>query len=165
MLRELQDCQYVCQMVDSGKTQDGRGFIVMELLGKNLAQVVSKSRKEIGIEQSLDIARDILHSILELHKKGYIHRDIKPANFVQRLSLEAQKPSWVLLDFGLARKYIHSSGEHLKQRTKSNFRGSVTYASLNSHNDSDLSRRDDLWSWFYILVELIEGMLLYGGIW
>lgn len=30
---------------------------------------------------------------------------------------------------------------------------------VNCHRQEDQSRRDDLWSWFYCLVELVEGAL------
>lgn len=28
---------------------------------------------------------------------------------------------------------------------------------MHAHKDEDLSRRDDLWSWLYMLAELLEG--------
>jgi hypothetical protein len=28
---------------------------------------------------------------------------------------------------------------------------------VHAHKDEDLSRRDDLWSWLYMLTELLEG--------
>ena len=42
-------------------------------------------------------------------------------------------------------------------RENCQFRGTSTYASINAHLKLDLSRRDDLWSWLYIIIELIEG--------
>lgn len=32
---------------------------------------------------------------------------------------------------------------------------------VNCHRHEDQSRRDDLWGWFYCLVELVEGEQLY----
>jgi tau tubulin kinase len=65
--------------------------------------------------------------------------------------------SWLLIDFGLARRYTDEAGSHLPQRSDASFRGSTTYASVHAHKDEDLSRRDDLWSWLYMLAELLEG--------
>lgn len=64
---------------------------------------------------------------------------------------------WVLIDFGLARKYVDEDGSHMAPRSGASFRGSTAYASLHAHRNEDLSRRDDLWSWFYMLLELVEG--------
>jgi hypothetical protein len=64
---------------------------------------------------------------------------------------------WVLIDFGLARKYLNDDGSHMEPRPEASFRGSTAYASVHAHRDEDLSRRDDLWSWFYMLLELVEG--------
>jgi tau tubulin kinase len=64
---------------------------------------------------------------------------------------------WLLIDFGLARRYTCEAGEHMTERSDAAFRGSTTYASVNSLKAQDLSRRDDLWSWLYMLVELSEG--------
>lgn len=45
----------------------------------------------------------------------------------------------------------------MEPRPEASFRGSTAYASVHAHRDEDLSRRDDLWSWFYMLLELVEG--------
>jgi tau tubulin kinase len=63
----------------------------------------------------------------------------------------------VLIDFGLARKYVNEDGSHMAARSDASFRGSTAYASVHAHRNEDLSRRDDLWSWFYMLLELVEG--------
>jgi hypothetical protein len=69
----------------------------------------------------------------------------------------APSGSWLLIDFGLARRYTDEAGSHLPQRSDASFRGSTAYASVHAHKDEDLSRRDDLWSWLYMLTELLEG--------
>lgn len=66
---------------------------------------------------------------------------------------------WVVIDFGLARRFTDDAGAPLAARQDAAFRGSSTYASINAHLESDLGRRDDLWSWFYMTVESLEGTL------
>lgn len=65
----------------------------------------------------------------------------------------------VLLDLGLAKRYTHSDGRHLSKRESVGFRGTPAYASPHAHAGEDLSRRDDLISLFFTLVELAEGKL------
>ena len=62
-----------------------------------------------------------------------------------------------LVDFGLSRRFVDDSHQPMPERLDTAFRGSTTYASVNAHLGKDLSRRDDLWSWLYILVEMLDG--------
>jgi hypothetical protein len=73
--------------------------------------------------------------------------------------------TWKIIDFGLARRFKDESGSVLPQRADAAFRGSTTYASIHAHQELDLGRRDDLWSWLYCLVELLGGKegMIYGA--
>ena len=159
VLQSLGPCRQVCRVHDSG-TMDGRAFLVMDLLGSNLAEV---RRYQLGGKATPGVAKVVGASLLTalegLHAQGYVHRDVKPANFAMSPpgEMPADRCTWMLIDFGLARKFVGEDGGVLPERTDSSFRGSTTYASINAHEDRDLGRRDDLWSWFYVLVELLEG--------
>jgi len=158
VLRQLEGCKYVCSVHGKGD-EDGRGYIIMDLLGKNLAEA---RRHDYGDKMPVPVAKvvasGLLRALESFHTEGYIHRDVKPANFaVSPPGEDATAGRWILIDFGLARRYVGEDGALLPERHDASFRGSTTYASINAHEDKDLGRRDDLWSWFYILVELIEG--------
>jgi hypothetical protein len=54
-------------------------------------------------------------------------------------------------------QYIEENGlTHQAERETARFRGSSAYASVNAHEERDLSRRDDLWSLLYVLVEFLQ---------
>lgn len=63
------------------------------------------------------------------------------------------KKSVYIADFGLAKAHINKEGEVLRPRRNADFRGTVSFASLNAHNCQELSRRDDLWSWYFVLLD------------
>lgn len=61
-----------------------------------------------------------------------------------------------LIDFGLAKEHLDpQTGQPYPPRELSEFRGTIPYASLSSHFKKDLSRRDDLWSFFFIMLEFL----------
>lgn len=64
-----------------------------------------------------------------------------------------------MVDFGLCKQYKSSNGEIKPARASVQFRGTLRYASLTAHNGEDQSPRDDLESWFYVLVEFLVGDL------
>lgn len=82
-------------------------------------------------------------------RQGCLHGDLAFDTFCTGV--------WQLIDFGLARRYLDHSGVLIPARTDGAFRGSTSYASMHAHQQLDLSRRDDLWSWFYMVVELLDG--------
>lgn len=63
------------------------------------------------------------------------------------------------MDFGLAKKHLDNGGNPVKQRNKADFRGTVSFASLNAHNGIDLSRRDDLWSLYFVILDFLNEKL------
>jgi len=66
-----------------------------------------------------------------IHSRRIIHRDIKPDNFA--IGLEKNKHRIYIIDFGLAKKFMSSSGEHIKYREGKGLTGTARYASINTH--------------------------------
>jgi tau tubulin kinase len=44
----------------------------------------------------------------------------------------------------------------MPKRKTADFRGTITYASLNTHLRKDLSRRDDLWSFYFVILDFLN---------
>ncbi|CAI5440172.1 unnamed protein product [Caenorhabditis angaria] len=92
----------------------------------------------------------------ELHSIGYIHRDIKASNFAPG---RGRSSTIFIFDFGLSRRFVDGSNMKLSPRKNVGWRGTVRYASLNAHKQLDLARRDNIESWFYMLLEMKIGSL------
>jgi tau tubulin kinase len=159
-LKKLQENPYVVRCISFGREEE-YNFLVMERLQDNLADLRKRSKNtQFTLFTTVKCGIQLNEAIKEMHKLGYIHRDVKPHNFVTG---RKNKGKIYVIDFGLARKYIGPDGEHRPPRNQPGFKGTARYASLNSHKLSELSRRDDMISIFYMLVEFYKGSLPWAG--
>jgi tau tubulin kinase len=107
----------------------------MELLGKNVANF-KKTKQNYNFITSYMILIQMLNAIEALHDRGYIHRDIKPTNFVMGRPNTQDMESEVkvyMVDFGLAKAHLDKNYKPHPPRANTDFRGTLTYASLNAH--------------------------------
>ncbi|OHT06017.1 CK1 family protein kinase [Tritrichomonas foetus] len=157
VLSKLQDSQYFPRYIAFGQTTLFK-YLVMECLGPSLSTVRRVLPKaKFSLSSSLRIGIETLRTIEAFHQHGYVHRDIKPSNFLIRPSLSTPI---LLIDFGLAKKYIKKkTGDVIPPRERSGFAGTTKYASLNAHENKELGRRDDLFSWLFSLFEIMTGKL------
>ncbi|CAJ0573084.1 unnamed protein product, partial [Mesorhabditis spiculigera] len=155
-----QKCKHFCERVAHGSVGKEYVFIVMTLLGRDLHKARNEMKdRRFTLSTALRIGVHTLKGIEELHRLGFLSRDIKPGNFAPGLRENKQNKLIFLYDFGLARKYLDSNGNIVQPRPDVGWRGTTRYGSLTAHHRADLSRRDDLESWFYMLVEFTNGQL------
>lgn len=110
-----------------------QNFIVMELLGENVGNH-KKNCSDFTEITAYDILLQMIESIKHIHDKGYIHRDIKPTNFVMSRDVPGiRQKSVYMVDFGLAKIHLDKHGKPFPARLNTDFRGTLTYASLNAH--------------------------------
>jgi casein kinase I family protein HRR25 len=140
--------------------QFGHNVLVMELLGPPISSLFNFCERKFGLQTILLLGEQMIRRIKHLHQRGFIHRDLKLENFL--MGLAENDTICYLIDFGLARRYRYRDGRTLKHipfRKGRSFVGTAKYASLNSHKNAELSRRDDVESLGYVLIELINGSL------
>lgn len=129
-------------------------YMVINLLGKSLKDLINNGNK-LKLLTTLKIGVKIVLIIKTIHDYGFVHRDIKPDNFlfsINNINL------LYLIDFGFCKKIILDNN-HLEIKKTTGLIGSKNYASINSHNHIELSRRDDLESIGYVLLYLYIGYL------
>ncbi|KAL3090580.1 hypothetical protein niasHS_005492 [Heterodera schachtii] len=143
----------------------GHNILVMELLGAPVASLFAFCDRKFAKQTIVSLGEQMIHRIRHLHQRGFIHRDIKPENFL--MGLHGKESTLYLIDFGLARRYRYRENRaltHIPFRRGRSFIGTAKYASLNSHKNIELSRRDDVESLAYVLIELINGHLPWKNI-
>ncbi len=96
--------------------------------------------------------------IEKVHAERIIHRDIKPDNFLIGVT-EHNKDTVFIIDFGLAKCFKNSDGEHIPYREGKNLTGTARYASISTHLGYEQSRRDDLETIGHVLLYFLRGNL------
>ena len=157
LMRTLSKYPNFPQFIEFGKNRQW-SWLCMELLGPSLSSVIKQlPGKCLSLRCSFVVGLKVLEALQIFHDCGFIHRDIKPSNVLLRRDFSYPV---VLIDYGLSRIYINEkTGEQLPARPHPGFRGTTVYASPNAHMHQDLSRRDDMISWFYLLLDILTGKL------
>ena len=156
----VQDSPLFPKLIEKGVSETHR-YLVMEMLGPS----VSNTRRQMHhhrftVPTVLRLGIFMLQCLREFHRHGFVHRDVKPGNFLLR---EGGENPLVMIDFGLARKYIDPvTGKPFPERRRCGFRGTGKYSSIRAQKFHDQSPRDDVISLLYSLVELVDGRLPWG---
>lgn len=140
-------------------------FIVMPLYGDNLfdlMQAANKDRK-FSTATGLHLAEQTLTAIRDLHRNGFIHRDIKPTHFCVGREADDQHHHVFLLDFGLCKRpRFNGKNNEAEEQMRKNailYRGVLKYASVHAHQGKNLGYKDDMESWWYMVLEFFLGAL------
>jgi len=142
----------ICNIHDIDETPDGQMFIVMDLYeGETLKKKIE--RGSLKIEETTDLAIQIVQGLAEAHQHGIVHRDIKPANILITKSGVAK-----IVDFGLAKL----SGATKLTKTGSTL-GTIAYMSPERLQGSDVDARGDIFSFGVMLYEMLTGKTPFRG--
>ena len=132
-------------------------YYVMPFYGPSL-QTLQRAMPErkFSLNTTIRIAHETLDIIKTLHSSGFVHCDIKPSNFLLN---QHNIGGFVLIDYGLSAMFSKVQQNHSKRKRCSNARGTVLYASTHVLQMEEPTKRDDVISWFYSLIEMRTGHL------
>jgi serine/threonine protein kinase len=146
----------IVEIFDFGYTEDGHGYLVMELLvGKTLKRAIADVGRYTEPEAAA-IARGIASALKAAHAQGIYHRDLKPDNVFLVPDLEGTTGSVrpKVLDFGIA-KLTEDGAGHTKMGM---LIGTPSYmAPEQAREASAVDHRADLYSLGCILYEMLTG--------
>jgi serine/threonine protein kinase len=113
--------------------------------------------KQLPIEDTIAIARDVAAALAHAHKRGFIHRDIKPENIL----LAGHEA--VVADFGIARA-IDRSADPESVTTSGIAIGTPAYMSPEQASaQAELDGRTDIYSLGCVVYEMLGGDPPFSG--
>lgn len=151
----MAESAHIVQIFDSGVTDAGLPFLVMELLtGEDLRARLRRDGR-VGVPESLRIVSQVLRALLRAHEAGIVHRDLKPDNVF--LCARDDDPSFVkLVDFGISKVSRSRPADTLTRR--GTVLGTAFYMSPEqAQSVADIDGRTDLFSVGAILFEMLVG--------
>jgi len=129
--------------------EQGELFIAMALYeGETLQQRLEKGR--LGVEEALDVLRQVSLGLEAAHRAGIVHRDVKPANV-----LITNSGTVKILDFGLAKLVSDSQAQTMTQAGQA--MGTILYMSPEQLRSEAVDARSDLWSFGVLVYEVLAG--------
>lgn len=152
---------HIVQVFDFNVLDDGRAYLVMELLqGESLRDRLS--RGPVPLPEALEIAAQVGSALSRAHTAGIVHRDLKPENvFLCANPVPSARPLAKVLDFGISK--IQGSLTVVTQ--DASLLGTPKYMSPEQAKgeNTTLDARTDQFALAAIAYEMITGQAAFPG--
>jgi serine/threonine-protein kinase len=141
----------VVQVFDSGQdTASGRHYIVMEYVDGPSAADMLRERKQLEIDETVEIVRDACHGLDYAHRAGVVHRDVKPGNLLYAEEMGITK----LADFGIAK-----AAEQTRITQVGSVLGTAAYLSPEQARGDEAGPASDVYSLGVCAYQFLTGRL------
>jgi serine/threonine protein kinase len=144
---------HVVSILDSGFTEEGRGFIAMELLrGEDLSRRLARVHK-LSVAETSQLVTQVSRGLAKAHSVGVVHRDLKPENIfvIDEDDVFAIK----ILDFGIAKSIGSETATH--KTDTGQLLGTPLYMSPEQALGHKLDSRSDLYSLAVLAYRCLTG--------
>ncbi len=151
---------------DFDYTEDGRPFIVMELVqGKNVGEIL-EGDGPMPVPRAVRVATQVVQALGFAHKLGIVHRDIKPGNIILTTNEQGQETAKVL-DFGIAKLREAVEGAKTGMTMTGMVVGTPLYMSpeqfMGKKDGQEIDGRTDLYSLGVVLYQMVTAQLPFEG--
>jgi serine/threonine-protein kinase len=157
--------KHAIQIYDHGVTDDGRPYIVMEMLiGEPLEKRIERLH-HLPLQDTARILQQVSRALARAHEKGIIHRDLKPENIFLVKSDDEDDEIAKVLDFGIAKIKANPGEMGISSSTKTGaVLGTPFYMSPEQARGlRTIDHRTDIWSLGVIAFKCATGKLPFDG--
>ncbi len=141
---------------DSGVTSEGVPYLVMDFIDGRTLDDELDGLEFMGVDRCLNIVRQIMDGLENIHSQNIVHRDLKPSNIM--LSFEPDGSERVrIVDFGIAKIFGDEEDQNRLTRTGEVF-GSPPYMSPEQCLGKKLDARSDIYSLGCVVYKCLTGV-------
>jgi serine/threonine-protein kinase len=155
---------YIVDVHDSGRLEDGRPFIAMELLvGESLYDRMARVRL-IDPRTTVRIVSQVAKGLTKAHAAGIVHRDLKPENIHLCVGEDGEEIAKIL-DFGLAKFYspVQTDEKTARLTREGAVFGTPAYMSPEQvKGQGTVDHRADLWALGCMAFECLTGRSVWN---
>lgn len=149
----------IVRVLDDGEADDGRAFLVMELLpGLDLSELLSREGA-LPWPRVRSLLTQLCDALAYAHEQGVVHRDLKPTNIMVTCADDGPERS-VVVDLGLSRLL----GDSVVSTVDGSLVGTPAYMSPEQIRGSAVDHRADIYALGCIAYEMLTGTRPYGGV-
>ncbi len=140
---------HILPLFDSG-TADGFLFYVMPFIDGETLRARLDRETQLGVDDAVRIAREVLDALEYAHQHGIVHRDVKPENIL------LHGGHALVVDFGIALAVSAAAGGRMTETGLS--LGTPHYMSPEQATaEKDITGRSDIYSLGSVLYETLSG--------
>jgi TOMM system kinase/cyclase fusion protein len=153
---------HIVQLLDQGRTEDGRLFAAYQYVpGETLKEYIRRRGPLIASEAG-ELMTQVLDALVCAHAHGVVHRDLKPQNIM--VSPTGAKLQAKVLDFGLGAVIPDARDSDYKSLTLTNeMIGTPAYSAPEQLRGEPPTIKTDLYAWGLVFLECLTGTPAVGG--
>ena len=169
-------CPFLPKIYKYYHNEDSPSFLLEKLYGNSLDSIFKMCKYNFSFMSTLILMEQMIGIVESLHSKGIIHRNLNPHKFLfgkeetsdilsskmikKEINVDPYSQLY-LIDYSSAKFYNENDDEHIKfdDKVKDFYFTNKNYCSIWAELRMEQSRRDDLYSLFYIMIYLFLGKL------
>src|SRR4051812_27913035 len=146
---------HILPLHDSGEANGLLYYVMPYIEGQSLRDRLTRER-QLPLEDSLHIAREVADALAYAHARGIVHRDIKPENIL--LTSDAHTGAWhaLVADFGIARA-LDEAAPALQTQTGMIVGTPVYMSPEQASGVREIDGRSDIYSLACVVYEMLTG--------
>lgn len=147
----------VAALYDFSRLPDGSYYMVWEFIDGITLEEWLRRYGPLPAPRALDVARQVLAGLAEIHAQGIVHRDLSPDNILLRKTKDGRLLAKII-DLGIAKRV---AGDVLQMTISGMFVGKLKYCSPEQAGalppGQRVDARSDLYSFGVVLYEMLMG--------